>query len=120
MSDQIKTENQLNAFAEEIANEAIAECVPAGESAEDHREYIEDYIWQTVDGCQYVIYHYHAHSICQNCDVSNGEAFMEDIGQPENPTYDSLAVLLAFGEILYRARAKADELISEMEESSNA
>ena len=53
-----------------------------------------------ADGSEWVIYYARAHALCQNCDTSEGEAFISDCCEPMHGwTYDSIACAIAYGEL---------------------
>jgi len=104
--------HKLDLIAQAYAQDIFDDMVKYGQSEDEAR----DTIWEWVDGSEYVIYYGKAHDICQNCDVSNGEAWSEDVGMPESVTYDNLAVQIAFGELLYRVTVAFDNLIENQEE----
>jgi hypothetical protein len=68
-----------------------------------------------ADSSQHVIYNYRAIQICANCDTSNGEAFLEDVGTPEDVTFESLAVAIAYGELRARIEGELQEICEEWE-----
>ena len=93
ISDTIKSDYQLDQYAASIADDIAAEIKEFGGEAYDMAH-------EHADGSQHVIYYYKAHAICQNCDTENGEAFLEDIGGPgKDATYNSIAVMIAYGEL---------------------
>ena len=94
---------KLDEIAKSYAKDIVAEVKECGGDAYDLAH-------EMVDGCGHVIYCANAHVICQNCDTSNGEAFLEELGAPENPTYDRLATLIAYGELLQRVQHELNEL----------
>jgi len=102
---------QLNQIAEDMAREILAEVAEYGGDASDLAH-------EAVDGCEHVIYHAKAHAICQGCNTDNGEQFLADVGNPDNAksrnsrpvTYDSLATMIAYGELLARVILAIDEI----------
>ena len=104
--------HKLDLIADGYAQEIFADMLQYEVSEDDAR----DTIWEWVDSSEHVIYYHKAHEICQNCDVSNGEAWSEDVGMPEIVTYDSLATQIAFGELLYRVTVAFDQLIEDYDE----
>ena len=75
-----------------------------------------DWACEAADGSEYVIYHYKAHAICQNCDVTRGEEFIDELGAPEGGwSYDGMASAIAYGEIFARIEAALYELNEELE-----
>jgi hypothetical protein len=110
MMNDTKLDLIAQAYAEDIFEDMIR-C--------EHTEDIaREAIWQWVDGSEHVIYYAKAHDVCQNCDVSEGEAWSEEVGLPEVVTYDNLAVQIAFGELLYRVTVAFDKLIEDYNEKA--
>ena len=91
----------------------IARCY-AEDIASELKKYGGDAIdlaHQYTDGSEHVIYYHKAHAICQNCDISNGEDFVEDCGDPEGGwSYDGFAVAMAYGELYSRIVKQLYEL----------
>lgn len=116
MTDTQITDYTLQKECESLAQEIFDEMLrdtPAGESPDADDVY--DKAHEAVDGHQWVIYYHYAHQICQNCNIEEGEQFLEDCGMPETPTYDSLAVSMAYGEMRARVAAALDTLIDAYE-----
>ena len=88
----------LQRHAESIADEALLEC---DGNIDDAAEFIQ----QTCDGHEWVIYHHKAIQICASCNTDIGEAFLEDVGMPETPTLNSIASLIVYAELEGRAMA---------------
>jgi hypothetical protein len=105
---------KLDLIAKAYAEDIFAEMKADGWTQDDAREAI----WDMVDGSEHVIYYGKAHNICQTCDITNGEAFAEEIGLPEVVTYDNLASQIAFGELLYRVTVAFYELIEDYNEEA--
>ena len=105
-------DHKLDLIAQSYAQDIFDDMLQYEMSEDDAR----DQIWEWVDGSEHVIYHRKAHDICQNCDVSEGEAWSEDIGLPEPVTYNSLATQIAFGELLYRTTVAFDTLMENYDE----
>jgi hypothetical protein len=101
--DRITTDSQLDEQARSIARDISEEIKQYGGDAYDLAH-------QHADGSQYVIYYHHAHSICQNCNTEVGEACLEDVGVGKNPTYDSLAVIIAYYELHSRILIELEKL----------
>jgi hypothetical protein len=91
-------ERDFQAQAESIANIAFIECDGDLDAA-------MDYIHETCDGHEWVIYYYKALKICADCNVQMGEMFLEEIGVPENPTIGSIASIIVYAELRGRAEA---------------
>tara|TARA_R110000823_G_C15864983_1_gene493583 strand:- start:420 stop:749 length:330 start_codon:yes stop_codon:yes gene_type:complete len=100
----IMHDNELNRIARSYAEGIASELKEYGGDAMELAE-------QYADGCEHVIYYHKAHAICQGCDVSNGEDFVEDCGAPEGGhSYDGFAVAMAYGELRYRIVKELCEL----------
>ena len=97
-------------------NDAILDKIAAGYAADIVRECAErgcdlvELARKYANGSEHVIYYGKAHTLCQNCDTSNGEQFLADACNLENVTYDSLAVSIAYGELLTRIHAAIDDI----------
>ena len=90
------TDFNLDAYATEIALDIFTDhCLDRDEAF--------DIAWQSVDGSEWVIYHHKAHEICAACNTDQGEASIEDMGGfPDGSTYNSMATLIAYSEIMAR------------------
>ena len=89
-------DNELDQIARSYAEDIAQEVSAHGGDAMDLAH-------QYADGCEHVIWFHKAHAICQGCDVSNGEDFVEDCGDPEGGwSYNGFAVAIAYGELHYR------------------
>ena len=80
-----------------------------------------DLAHQYADGSEWVIYYYKAHQLCAACNTDEGEAFVDDCGEPEGGwTYDGFASAIAYGEIVSRTQAAIAtlyEMADELEDS---
>ena len=92
------TNRQLQAEAESIANLAFIEC-------DGNLDECADYIHETCDGHEWVIYHHKALKICAECNVQMGENWLEETGMPDDVTIYSLASIIVYGELHSRAMA---------------
>ena len=100
----IMNDYQLDVIARSYAEDIASELKEYGGDAIDLAH-------QYADGSEHVIYYSKAHAICQGCDVSNGEDFVEDCGNPEGGhSYDGIAVAMAYGELHYRIVKELCEL----------
>ena len=111
MSDTIQNEYQLNEYAKSCARDILAEIAEYGGDASDLAH-------EHADGSEHVIYPYKAHAICQNCNTDEGEAFLEDVGNPDPVTHDGLAVVIAYGELRARIESAIAELQDEIENAA--
>jgi hypothetical protein len=98
------TDYNLTEYANDIAQEIFEEYP-------DSRDDAFDMAWQPVDGSEWVIYHHKAHEVCAACNTYQGEYNIEDMGGfPEGSTYDSMASMIAYSEILARVNVKLNDL----------
>lgn len=104
------TEFQINDYLLTQECESIARDIIDRNPGSDRNDLYDD-IHQTVDGHQWVIYNYKALKICADCNVESGEAFLEDIGMPEDVTIYSLASIIVYGEMESRVREAIDETL---------
>lgn len=109
MSDLIDNIYKLNKEAKALAQEAW-------EESEGDMEEAQDYLHQSCDGHEAVIYTYRAWQLCANVDTSEAEQWLDDIGGAwiEGDTVDSFMSRMAFA-VLYCA---ALEELHELEEES--
>ena len=106
MTYEIKSDYELTKYCDDLAQGIVSEYQEYGGD-------IQDAIWESADGSEHVIYYYKAHSICFHCNTDQGEYFLEDVGMPEPTSYDSLAVSIAFGEILARTQQSVRAICEE-------
>ncbi len=102
MSNEIKSDFALDAYALECAQDIVANC----EDLEDAMDQAHEY----ADQSEYVIYYFKAHSICYHCSTDQGEQFLEDVGGIPNPTYDTLASAIVYGELRARIESALTDL----------
>jgi len=70
-----------------------------------------DLVHQYADGSEWVIYYSKAHDLCRNCNIDQGEDFVEDCGEPEGGwSYNGFAIAIAYGEIYARLSQAVDGL----------
>lgn len=108
---------ECETLAQDIFDEVMADAAP-DEDAEFHRDTMTDRAHEAADGHQWVIYYHYAHQIAGGCNTDQGEQFLEDTGMPETPTYDGLAVIIAYGEMRARIENHLSELINDYEVAS--
>lgn len=76
-----------------------------------------DLAHQYADGSEWVIYYHKAHELCANCNIDEGEEFIEGCGEPlEGWTYNGFASAIAFGEIYSRLQSAINTLYEMQEE----
>lgn len=96
---------------DDYVNDIVDEIIEQADSFEEASDLAHEY----ADGSEHVIYYHKAHDICQNCDTAYGEEFIEDVGPGDDPTYDSIAVLIAYGELRGRIMEKLTDREEELE-----
>lgn len=94
----------LDAYATDIAIDIFTDhCLDRDEAF--------DMAWQPVDGSEWVIYHAKSHEICANCNTDQGEESIQDMGGfPDGSTYDSMASLIAYSELMARVNSSLETL----------
>lgn len=96
-----------NGIAEDIARDA------------SDYEQATDWAHESADGSEYVIYYGKAHSVCQNCNIEQGEDFFEQCYDGNHgKSYDEIACIMAYGEINARITARLYEIFEEREEEA--
>lgn len=118
ISDHLLTK-ECDALAAEIFAETIAK-LDDDETPDDYRDQMDDQAHETADGHEWVIYNYKALMICAHCDVSEGEAFLEDVGMPEDVTIHKLACVIVYGEMRARITQEIERLCEEWEPTEAA
>ena len=107
----------LDKEAEDLAQMALNEMI----SQNEDEDWARDYVYETVDCHEYVIYYYQAHQVCQNCNTDDGEAWLEDCGGfMAGDTYDSMATKIAFGELMTRTQTALEQLLENYDEDEAA
>lgn len=107
----ITSDFQLTDYAHDIAHDIARD-------AKDF-EQATDWAHEAADGSEHVIYTYKAHSVCQHCNVDQGEAFYIDCYSGTRlKTYDEIASIMAYGELLARIQGKLWEIFEEREDAA--
>lgn len=94
----------LDLIARDYAQEIVADLDPDDHDPESS---IDDAAHETADSSQWVIYTFRAKCIALLCDVTEGEAFLADVGTPDDPTLDNIATAVAYGELRARIAREA-------------
>ena len=94
MTDLIINDHVLDTLASEYAKEIFEQTQDIDDA--------QDLAHQYADGSDWVIYHYKAHMLCQNCDIANGQEFVDDCWAKTPMSYDEMATMLAYGELYSR------------------
>lgn len=91
MADLIMNDYLLNKLAKEYAKEIFEKTQDIDEAQDLAHQYADDSEW--------VIYTKKAHTLCQNCDIVDGQEFVDDCRANTPMTYDEMASVLAYGEL---------------------
>lgn len=108
MNDHVLTQ-ECDELAKDIFEEMLDDMAD-DETPEYHEDDMRDKAHEMADSHQWVIYTHHALQICANCNTEIGEAFLEDTGMPDEPTFHGLATIIAYGEV----RGRIDEELSRL------
>ena len=94
MTDLIMNDYVLDTLANDYAQEILEQTQDVGEAY--------DLAHQYADGSEWVIYHYKAHMLCQNCNIADGQEFVDSCWSDTPMSYDEMATRLAYGELQNR------------------
>ena len=97
MVDERINDRLLDEIAQSYAQDIVADAGYENDTDISYQDGAHEY----ADGSEWVIYYSKAHELCANCNTDNGEMHLEDVGIPDDVTYDKLASIIAYGE-LYR------------------
>ena len=70
-------------------------------------------VQEWANSSRHVIESYRSIQICSNCDVSKGEMFLEDVGLPEEVTFENLASTIVYGELRVRISEELQAICEE-------
>lgn len=93
----------------DVTKEAKELALQAWEESEKDAERASELLWEMVDGHQWVIYYHHARQLCCNCDITEGQDFVEEMDMP-TCDFDTLATRIAFGELYRRGQLELLQL----------
>jgi hypothetical protein len=103
-------DKECNSLAHEIFDNMLDDMA-SDETPDDYRDTMSDRAHEYADGHEWVIYYYKAVMLCAHCNIDQGEEFLENTGMPETPTFQGLATIIAYGEILARIETVLNELV---------
>ena len=83
----------LRTEAEDIARQAMREVQEYGGD-------VHEFMHQTCDGHEWIIYTYKALLLCAECDTSEGEQYLEDMGMGGFDDLTTRATRVAFATLL--------------------
>ena len=95
------------------AKRLAQECFDEGDT---HGEDPNEYLWQTCDGHEWVIYTYKAMLLCAECDTNDGEDYLDDIGFEQFESFANHATQLAFSTLYCAAMDALAELEQEQQQ----
>tara|TARA_R110000824_G_scaffold84533_3_gene210844 strand:- start:602 stop:1006 length:405 start_codon:yes stop_codon:yes gene_type:complete len=96
--------HELNEIARDYAKEIRREV-----KAYNANEY--ELACQYADGSEHVIYYSKAHDVCQSCDITSGEVYVEEMEYDSaSMGYDTYATILVYGELLTRIQVALHDL----------
>lgn len=108
MSDFNINDYLLEQEAIGIARDALNECDP------DDDEALDEYIFQTCDGHEWVIYNYKSLKLCCECNTDDGEQWLEDIGLEPTTNIFELANKIAFATLYQKSLNALAEIKEEV------
>lgn len=111
MTNFIIDDYTLNQECEQLARCAFEEFRTYADTDAD------EVLWHMVDAHEWVIYTYKAALLCAECDIDQGEEFLQEIGTTEFRDFAHHVSLLAFATILTKSREFLADLIEESEEA---
>ena len=102
-----------------LYTEAKAIAQEAWEESQFDKEDAQEFIYQTCDGHEIVIYYYKAIQFCADVDTSAGESYLEDCGgiAQDGDSFGQIACRIAFATLLCASMGCLEEIMSEHEES---
>ena len=84
---------------------------------EDLREKASLYIYETVDGHEYVIYYHHAWKVCSENNTEEGENYLKEVGGSHlEDGIDGLMTRLSYATILREVQNQFEDWFSEYEQ----
>jgi hypothetical protein len=102
-----------------LYTEANAIAQEAWEESEFDQDDAQDFIHESCDGHEIVIYHHKAIQFCANVDTSEGESYLEDCGgiAQDGDSFGQIACRIAYATLLCESLSRLEEIIAEHEES---
>lgn len=97
MNDQTINNHVLSIEAKRLVNQIKREIEQYGGDA-------NDLLHEAVDGHEWVIYTYKAKLLCLECDTTEGEQWLEDIGSEPTNDISALATRVAYATLLTKAQ----------------
>jgi hypothetical protein len=115
--DDYALDKECKSIAQEIFDIYKDDYCEDGEEIDAFDHTLTDSVSEHVDGHEFVIYHHKALRFCAECDVSDGEEFLADIGLPHEITIHNLASTILYGEMESRVRHFLEQIVEEYNDS---
>ena len=98
-----------------LYTEAKAIAQEAWEESEFNQDAAQDFIHESCDGHEIVIYYHKAIQFCADVDTSDGEDYLEDCGgiAQDGDSFGQIACRIAFATLLCESLRCLEEIIAE-------
>lgn len=102
-----------------LYTEAKAIAQEAWEESQFDQDDAQEFIHQTCDGHEIVIYYHKSIQFCADVDTSDGEDYLEDCGgiAQDGDSFGQIACRIAFATLLCESLRCLEEIIAEHQES---
>ena len=102
-----------------LYTEAKVIAQEAWEESEFNQDDAQDFIHESCDGHEIVIYYYKAIQFCADVDTSEGEGYLEDCGgiAQDGDSFGQIACRIAYATLLCASLSCLEEIIAKHEES---
>jgi hypothetical protein len=112
--DDYTLEKECEQLAENILSEYLLDNDMATELVDEYADELSDRVTETVDGHEYVIYHYKALRFCAECNTDDGDAFLSEVGiDREDLSLSRIASTVLYGEMQARVTRHLTSLVEE-------
>lgn len=111
MTDFTINDYELQQEAKRLAQE----CFDAGDT---HGDDPNECLWQACEGHEWAIYTYKALLLCAECDTSEGEAYLEGLGDNDWQDLADHACTVAFATLYNAAMDALEELQQEARDNA--
>lgn len=111
--DDYTLQKECESIAQDILERYIQDNDYQNEMVDEHDDELSDDVSQTVDGHEWVIYHYKALRFVAECDTENGDDFVRDVGFDDYQSIHQLASTILYGEMQARVTRHLWSLVEE-------